>query len=96
LAGRNDDLVVDIGRVHDEFDVKVEVVFHDATDNIGRNIILRMTEVGIFIDCRAAGIPSYRLARRIDWDEVILAPRQAVVDLQSGQMCVRSDLGADP
>jgi len=86
-----DDLIVDIGRIHNELDMEAEVVLHNAADNVGRDVTLGMAQMGIFVHCRATRVPRHHC--RIDWDKVILAPRQAVVDLQSGQLGVRSGLG---
>lgn len=52
--------------------------------------------MGIFVHCRAAAVPRHHLPCWIEWDKVILAPRQAVIDLQSGQLAARSGLGPDP
>jgi hypothetical protein len=96
LATLENDLVVDVGRIHDELDTKAEVVLHDASDDVGRDVVLCMAQMGIFVHCRATGIPRHHFPCRIDRDKIILVPRQAVVDLESGQLDFRRSLRGNP
>ena len=75
-----DDFVIDVSDVHDELDVVVEVVHHDATQNVHAQIRARVAHVRRVIDRRTADIERHpvRIARR----EGALLAVQGVVDVQ--------------
>lgn len=50
-------LVVDVGDVHDKVDIVSEVVHHNATNNIGGDVVARMSQVTDVVDGRPTGIP---------------------------------------
>ena len=52
-----DDFVIDVSDVHDELDVVVEVVHHDATQNVHAQIRARVAHVRRVIDRRTAHVP---------------------------------------
>lgn len=88
-----DYLVIDISRIHHELDAEAEVVLHNAADNVRRDVILGMAQMGIFIHCRATAVPCHRLPCRVDWDEVIIVPRKTIVDLELGQLGISLGFG---
>lgn len=85
LEGPENNLVINVGCIHYKFDMEAEVVLHGASDDVGRRVILCVAQMGIFVDSRATGVPRHHLPYRIDWDKVMLAPRQVVVYHQRGR-----------
>ena len=82
-TGLDNDLVVDVREVHYKLYIEAKVVSQDAPDDVGRNIIASMTQMGLIVDGRAASIPGdlallnrykrdgpSRLQRVVDFDRV--------------------------
>lgn len=57
LSSAQNDLVVDIGGVHNELDIEVEIVPQNATNDVCGDIVSRMAQMGVVIDGRTASIP---------------------------------------
>lgn len=57
LPAAQDDLVIDIGNIHNEFDMETKIVSQYAPNDICCDIISCMTQVGIIINGRTACIP---------------------------------------
>lgn len=57
LPSPQDDFVIDIGDVHDESDFETKVVSQDAPNDVCGDIVSGMTQVGIVVNRRSAGIP---------------------------------------
>ena len=49
LATTENDLIIDIGNIHDKMYVEFEVVAENATNDIGRNVIPRMAKMRIIV-----------------------------------------------
>ena len=58
----HDDLVVDVGDVHDEADVVPEVVRHHAADDVEVDVVPRVAHVRAVVYRRAADVPSDAVA----------------------------------
>lgn len=75
-------LVIYIGDVHDEFNVKFKVVPHDPPDNVCAHIIPSMAEVRVVVHGWSTSIPgdsSIALIERYEWS---LGPCERVPYLQ--------------
>lgn len=55
---------------------RAEVVHYDAANDVCRDVILRMAQVGIFIHCRATCVTHHYSPGWINWYEVSSASRQ--------------------
>ncbi len=74
------DLVINVGNVHNESNFEVEIVSQNASDDIGRDIVASVAEMGVVVYCRTAGIPGNVLRlKRDEWD---FGTSQGVVDFQ--------------
>jgi hypothetical protein len=74
------DLVINVGDVHNESNLEVEIISQDTSDDIGRDIVASVAQMGIVVYCRAAGIPGNVL--RLKRDEGDFGFGQGVVDFQ--------------
>lgn len=50
-------LVIDVCNVHNKVDIKLEVVAHDAPNDIGADIVSGMAQMRIVVDCWSAHVP---------------------------------------
>ena len=74
-------LVIHVGDVHYEVDIKLEVVFQYPSYDIRRDIVSRVTQMGVVIDCWTASIPGHTLALWVAGDKRCLCSREGVVHL---------------
>ncbi len=61
--------------------------------DIGWNVVLGMTEMGVFVHCRAAGIPSHLFPCQINYETAEISACQAVVELRTIQLAITASLG---
>lgn len=74
-------LIIDISNVHDKVDLEPKVVSQNAANDIRRDIVSRMPQVGMIVNCRPADIPTD--LPLLDRDERYWRPRlERIVDLQ--------------
>lgn len=66
----------------------MEIILHNSAQYIGGNIIPRMAEMGVIVNCRPAGVPSDFPARRIFGDKRRFRSCQRVPDLERGKIAV--------
>lgn len=59
-------LVIHVGNVHDKVDIELEVVAHNAPNDIGADIVSGVTQMRVVVYRRAARVPSDFLAGRVD------------------------------
>lgn len=57
LPSPENDLVIDVGGVHNKLDIKVEIVSKNTTNDVCGDIVSGMTQVGVIIDSRTASVP---------------------------------------
>jgi hypothetical protein len=80
LPPSQNDLVINVGDVHNESNLKVEIISQDTSDDIGGDIVAGVAQMGIVVYCRTAGIPGNVLRlKRDEWD---FGFSQGVVDFQ--------------
>lgn len=63
------DLVIDVGNVHHKCNIKLEKVSQYPSQDVGADIVSRMAQMSVVVDCRSAGIPGNALAIRIEGHE---------------------------
>mmetsp|Transcript_23007 Transcript_23007/g.68421 ORF Transcript_23007/g.68421 Transcript_23007/m.68421 type:complete len:208 (+) Transcript_23007:872-1495(+) len=63
-AGAEDDLVVDVGHIHHEGAVIAEIILQNASNNVKREVVARMSDVCDVINCGSAGVPGDLLTLR--------------------------------
>jgi len=57
LSSPQNNLVINIGGIHNKFDIEVKIVPQDATNDICGDIVSCMTQVCIVVDGRPASVP---------------------------------------
>jgi hypothetical protein len=57
LPPSQNDLVINVGDVHDESDMEVEIISQDTSDDVGGDIVASVAQMGIVVYCRTASIP---------------------------------------
>ena len=58
LVGLHDDLVVNVGDVHAQFNVVAEVVSHNSPQVVEADVGLGMSQMGVVVHGWAAHVPS--------------------------------------
>lgn len=62
-------LVIHVRNVHHKVDIELEVVAHNAPNDISADIVAGVAQMRIIIDSRTTGIPIHLLPLGIDWNE---------------------------
>ena len=79
-------LIVDVCNVHHKMNIELEVVSHNAPNNIRSHIVARMAQMRIVVNSRAARIPGHFLSFRIKWNKGGLRFSQRVPHLQRWEL----------
>lgn len=79
-------LVVNVCNVHHEVDIELEVVAHNAPDDVGAHIVPGVSQMRIVIHGRSTRVPGDLLAGRVDWNKRCLRLSQGVPNFQSWEL----------